>query len=332
MGHRSPRGKPRSKAAVPDAETAPIGSPAVPSVPTRERLAKFLASAGVAARRECEEFVRLGRVTVDGQVVTDLATRIDPDRQEVRFDDERVKPERKVYWWLNKPKGVLCTNKDSHGRRTVLDLLPKVGKRVYSVGRLDEESTGLLLLTNDGELALRLTHPRYGVPKTYLALVAGKLTDEEIVQMQKGVWLSDGRAQAHRVKRIGVQGKATRIAVVLKEGKNREIRRMLAKLGHKVMSLHRVAIGPLKIRKLKLGEARPATAEEVFELRKLARLAKGLPETDGESKTERTTQRSVRRAKPTTQPRKPVGKPFGGKRPPKPGGRGQARGRPRRKP
>jgi 23S rRNA pseudouridine2605 synthase len=238
------------------------------------RIARFLASTGIAARRECEEFVRLGRVTVNGEIVTDLTRRIDPDHDEVTFDDEKVRPEPKVYWWVNKPKGVLCTSRDTHGRKTILDLLPRVGKRVYSVGRLDEESTGLILVTNDGEMALRLTHPRYEVPKTYLALVAGKLERSTIERMLKGVWLAEGRARAHSVVRLGTKGNATNVKIVLKEGRNREIRRMFAKCGHKVMSLHRIAIGPLKIKRLKLGEARRADSQEIFELRKLVGLAR----------------------------------------------------------
>jgi len=256
--------------------TESVGPSDTPSPPVfMERLAKYLASAGVASRRECEEYIRLGRVTVDGAMITEVGTKIDPQTADVRFDDERVKPEPKVYWWINKPKGVLSTSKDTHGRRTVLDLLPRTGKRLYCVGRLDEESTGLLLMTNDGEMALRLTHPRYGVAKTYVALVAGRVTPDAMAQMTKGVWLAEGKARVSHVKPLGTIGKASRLQIVLREGKNREIRRMFAKLGHKVMSLHRTAIGPLKIRRVKIGEARPASPEEIFELRRLARLVKG---------------------------------------------------------
>jgi 23S rRNA pseudouridine2605 synthase len=215
----------------------------------KERLAKFLATAGVASRREAEEIIRLGRVTVDGQMVTEVGTKIDPEHSDVRVDDERVRPEPKVYWWINKPKGVLSTSKDTHGRRTVIDLLPRTGKRLYCVGRLDEESTGLMLMTNDGEMALRLTHPRYGVSKTYVALVAGRITQETMNQMLKGVWLAEGKARVSQIKYLGSSGNASRVQIVLREGKNREIRRMFAKLGHKVMTLHRTSIGPLKIRR-----------------------------------------------------------------------------------
>jgi 23S rRNA pseudouridine2605 synthase len=208
-------------------------------------------------------------------MVTEVGTKIDPERSDVRVDEQRVRPEPKVYWWINKPKGVLSTSKDTHGRRTVIDLLPRTGKRLYCVGRLDEESTGLLLMTNDGEMALRLTHPRYGVPKTYLALIAGRITQETMAQMMKGVWLAEGKARVSQIKFLGSTGQSSRVQIVLREGKNREIRRMFAKLGHKVMTLHRTGIGPIRIRRVKIGEARPASPEEIFELRKLARLVRG---------------------------------------------------------
>lgn len=284
----------------PEEEGSEHSAPIHEAPPALERLAKFLAGAGVASRRECEEFIRLGRVTVDGEMITEVGTKIDPERADIRVDERRVKPEPKVYWWINKPKGVLSTSKDTHGRRTVVDLLPRTGKRLYCVGRLDEESTGLMLMTNDGEMALRLTHPRYGVGKTYIALIAGRLTPEDMEQMTKGVWLSDGKARVSHIKHMGVIGKASRVQIVLREGKNREIRRVFAKLGHKVMSLHRTAIGPLKIRRVKVGEARPASPEEIYELRRLARLIKGPPkivDTTGEEKPTRPKKAAGARAK-----------------------------------
>lgn len=238
-----------------------------------ERLNKFLAEAGVGSRRQCDDLIKMGRVTVDGDIVTQLGTQIDPETQKITFDGVAVQVEKKVYWWLNKPKGVLCTNRDPHGRPTVLDLVPNIGKRIYSVGRLDEDSTGLLLLTNDGTLADKLTHPKYGVPKTYQVLVAGRVSVDDCEKMKRGVWLSDGPARAKDVHRIGSQGDATKLEVVLCEGHNREIRRMFARLGHKVMHLERVAIGPIKIRKMRMGEARAATVDEVNMLRELAAAA-----------------------------------------------------------
>jgi 23S rRNA pseudouridine2605 synthase len=247
------------------------------------RLQKFLASAGFGSRRQCEEFILTGRVLIDGQVVTELGTRVDPQTQEITLDDIPIKREKLVYWFVNKPKGVLSTTKDTHGRPTVVDMIPSINERIFPVGRLDEESTGLLLLTNDGDMTNLLTHPRYGVPKTYEVLVAGRITNDNIAQLKKGVWLSDGRARVHDVQRLGLRGEATMLRIVLREGHNREIRRLFASLGHKVMKLERVAIGPIKIRKLRAGTSRPATYEEVAMLRELAQRAKQAVERGGPS-------------------------------------------------
>jgi 23S rRNA pseudouridine2605 synthase len=238
------------------------------------RLQKFLASAGFGSRRQCEEYILTGRVLVDGKVITELGTRVDPNKQEITLDDETIKREKLVYWFANKPKGVLSTTKDTHGRPTIVDLLPGITERVFPVGRLDEESTGLLLLTNDGDLTNLLTHPRYGVPKTYEVLVAGRINIDVIAKLKRGIWLSDGRARVHEVEKIGMRGEATMLRIVLREGHNREIRRLFASLEHKVMRLERVAIGPIKIRKLRSGTCRLATADEIRMLRELAERAR----------------------------------------------------------
>src|SRR5581483_2345205 len=202
-----------------------------------ERLNKFLAHSGVGSRRHCDGLIAAGRVKIDGVRVTDLGTKIDPDAHTVTVDDHPVRAERPVYWAVHKPPGYLCTNHDPAGRPLALDLIPHVNQRVYTVGRLDEASEGLLLMTNDGDLALALTHPRYGVEKTYLALVAGKPSRKDLQKLLDGVWLSDGKVRAKAVRRLKPQGDSTWVRVVLAEGKNREVRRMLAKLGHKVMRL-----------------------------------------------------------------------------------------------
>jgi 23S rRNA pseudouridine2605 synthase len=235
------------------------------------RLQKVLAAAGLGSRRYCEELIVQGRVSVDGQPVTTLGATVDPTRQAIRCDGELVRPERKVYWWLNKPPGVLCTCRDTHGRATVRDLLPSLRQRVYPVGRLDESSTGLLLLTNDGEMADRLTHPRYQIPKTYLVLVAGRVDRAILHKLLRGVWLAEGKCRPASITRGKSQGDATWLKIVLCEGRNREIRRMFARCGHKVLRLERVAIGPIKIRKLRRGEARPATRQEIEMLQVLIR-------------------------------------------------------------
>src|SRR5947209_8929794 len=161
-----------------------------------ERLNKYLAHAGVGSRRHCDTLIAGGRVKIDGVRVTDLGTQIDPAKHTVAVDDHPVRSEKPVYWAVNKPVGYLCTSDDPAGRPRALDLLPHVEQRVYTVGRLDEGSEGLLLMTNDGDLAQSLMHPRYGVPKTYYALVAGRPTDDDLQKLLDGVWLSDGKVRA----------------------------------------------------------------------------------------------------------------------------------------
>jgi 23S rRNA pseudouridine2605 synthase len=239
-----------------------------------ERLQKVLAHAGIASRRACEEMILQGRITVDGKVVRELGTRVDPRRSVVAVDGQTVRLERPVYFAVSKPKGFVSTNNDPAGRPRVVDLLPEIPQRVYTVGRLDEMSVGLMILTNDGELANRLAHPKFGVEKMYRAVVAGTPTREVLDKMTEGMWIAEGKVRAKRVRAVGRKGESTVLELVLAEGKNREVRRMLARLGHKVMSLVRVAIGPVRLRGLKPGEFRPLTEFEVDLLRKVAA---GLP-------------------------------------------------------
>ncbi len=233
-----------------------------------ERLNKYLAHAGVGSRRHCDELIATGRVRIDGQIVRELGTQIDPATRQVFVDDDPIRAERFVYWAVNKPRGYLCTNNDPSGRPLMLDLVPHIEQRVFTVGRLDEDSEGLLLLTNDGDLAHELMHPRFGVEKTYEALVAGSPNAEDIKQLLTGVWLSDGRVKAKSVKKMKRQGDSVWLRIVLCEGKNREIRRMLAKLGHKVMRLRRSAIGPVKLDRLPKGKSRKLGLSELEALRK----------------------------------------------------------------
>lgn len=235
----------------------------------RERLNKVLAAAGIGSRRHCDELIASGRVTVDGEVVRELGFKVAPD-QKIAVDGKPVSRQKLVYWLVNKPRGYLSTNYDPANRPRVIDLLLHVPERVYTVGRLDEESEGLMLLTNDGELAQRLMHPRYGVEKTYHVQVAGFPSKEELEQLTKGIWISDGKVRARRVKRLGTRGKSTFLEIVLAEGKNREIRRMLAKQGHKVMRLKRIAIGPIRLGRLKPGKSRRLTVPELRLLKEIA--------------------------------------------------------------
>lgn len=243
-----------------------------------ERLNKFLAHAGVGSRRHCDDLIAAGRVKVNGTVVRELGTRVEQG-QTVHVDDKPVKEERLVYWLVNKPRGVLCTNYDPAGRPLAVDLVDHVNQRVYTVGRLDEESEGLLLMTNDGELAFRLTHPKFGIEKTYHVQVAGRPTINDMDQLLRGVWLSEGHVHAHRVKKLGSQGESTWLEIVLTEGKNREIRRMLARLGHKVLELKRQSIGPLWLGHLRSGKCRPLTFQELEKVKDLANRISGDPTT-----------------------------------------------------
>lgn len=233
------------------------------------RLNRYLALAGLGSRRQVEDLIRAGRVSVNGEIVRELSVRVEPG-QSVALDGEPIRPQRYVYWAVNKPPGYLSTTYDPDNRPKVIDLLLHVPERIFMVGRLDEESEGLMLLTNDGELAYRLTHPKFGVEKTYIAQVAGWPSADVLQQLVKGVWTSDGKMRAKRVRRLRVRGKSTFLEITLAEGKNREIRRMLARLGHKVMHLKRIAIGPLKLGRLKKGRCRPLTRQELEALRRIA--------------------------------------------------------------
>jgi len=233
-----------------------------------KRLNQWLALAGVGSRRHCDGLIQGGRVLVEGQVVHEPGFRVE-DGQEVRVDGQVVKVEDLVYWAVHKPRGILCTNHDPSGRPRVIDLLPHVPQRVYTVGRLDADSEGLLLMTNDGEMALRLTHPRYEVEKTYRVLVAGAPGAKDLEKLLEGVYLAEGRVRAKSVEKLKGQGESTWLRIVLAEGKNREIRRMLAQLGHKVLRLIRLQIGPLVLDRLPAGKSRRLALDEINRLRRL---------------------------------------------------------------
>ncbi len=232
-----------------------------------ERLQKVMAAAGIGSRRHCEELILAGRVEVDQHTVRKLGTCVDPEQQEVRVDGTPLKPARRAYYLVNKPVGIVSTNFDPSGRPRVIDLLPPTKERLFTVGRLDLSSEGLMLVTNDGELANRLSHPRYGVEKTYHALVAGKPEAEVLDSLRRGVHLAEGVARVASVKIRSESKQSTLLEIVLAEGRNREIRRILAKVGHKVMRLKRVAIGPLRLKDLDVGQWRPLRRDELDLLR-----------------------------------------------------------------
>lgn len=289
-----PRGRPPRKRPRPPARVEAGAGP-----PGTERLQKVLADAGIASRRDCELAVQAGRVRVNGRTVRELPCWVRPDNDLVEWDGEIVDVSRRarldqsyLYFAVNKPKGVISTARDPQGRPQVVGLvaasLPR-GQRVYPVGRLDADSTGLMLLTNDGELAHRLAHPRYGIEKAYRVTVEGPLDAEVIATLKRGMYLADPSAIAHSkggrrsggAKRAAMEslrvlhttkdrrsGGLSLLSVTLKEGQNREIRRLLARVGLKVRKLERVSIGPLQLKGLKPGAHRPLAPSEVAALKR----------------------------------------------------------------
>ena len=226
-----------------------------------------MAAAGVGSRRHCEELILAGRVEVDRKTVTELGTKVDLTHQEIRVDGSTLGRSRKLYYLVNKPMGTLSTNFDPSGRPRVVDLVPESKERLFTVGRLDLSSEGLILVTNDGELANRLAHPRYGVEKTYQVQVAGTPLPEVYDQLRKGIHLAEGPARVVTVSVKSRLKKSTILEIVLNEGRNREIRRLLAKVGHKVMRLKRIALGPVRLKDLSAGDCRRLTGEELRALR-----------------------------------------------------------------
>jgi 23S rRNA pseudouridine2605 synthase len=244
--------------------------PKKPADPRGERLQKVLAAAGLGSRRQCEELITAGRVEVDRKVVTELGTRVDAASQEIRVDGESLPRTKVFYYAVNKPAGVVCTNSDPAGRPRVIDMLPDNDIRLFTIGRLDLSSEGLILVTNDGDLANLLTHPRYGVEKTYRVLVAGRPEKEVLMKLRRGVHLAEGVARVDRVEVKSHHKESTMLEIVLREGKNREIRRILAQLGHKVMKLSRIAVGPIRLGEMPVGSVRKLSKEELAALQNAA--------------------------------------------------------------
>jgi 23S rRNA pseudouridine2605 synthase len=231
------------------------------------RLAKYLAHAGVASRRAAETVIAGGRVSVDGEIVLDPARDVG-EYSRVTVDGRALDgPEARVVYAVNKPLGVVSTARDSHGRRTVVELVPAEGLRLYPVGRLDADSSGLILLTNDGELANRLTHPRFEVEKTYRALLGGGPVGEGVLRaLRRGVELDDGATAPARVRLVGKQ----EIELTIHEGRNRQVRRMCEAVGRPVLALERVAFGSLRLGGLAPGEHRRCSEREIEDLRALS--------------------------------------------------------------
>lgn len=237
------------------------------------RLQRVLAAAGFGSRRASEVMIEEGRVEVDGKIVTALGTRVDPATSKIRVDGVLLRSKRRRYFAVHKPAGFVTTHRDPAGRPRVVDLVPK-GEELFPVGRLDRASEGLILVTNDGELANQLAHPKFGVEKIYRVLVAGHPSADALEKLRQGVRLAEAWVKASRLKVVGKQHQATILEMALKEGKNREIRRMAAQIGHKVLKLRRIAFGPLRLGTLPVGAARELTAAEIVALKDASRMAR----------------------------------------------------------
>ena len=237
-----------------------------------ERLQKYLANNGIAARRKCEEFILNGRVKVNGKVVTELGTKINPDKDIIEFDGKKVeKVEKHVYILLNKPIGYVTTVKDQFDRPTVLDLV-KIKEKVLPVGRLDMYTSGALMLTNDGDFINKITHPSHEVEKTYTVTVKGIVTQDDVEKLKNGVKIDNeyitGKAKV-RILKIDKEKKISRLEIIIHEGKNREVRKMCEAIGRKVLALHRRKIADLDVKNLEIGKWRYLTDNEVKRLLEL---------------------------------------------------------------
>ncbi len=235
----------------------------------KQRLQKIMAAAGVASRRKCEELILEGQVRVNRKVVDELPAFADPEKDEITVNGQKIGIVEKVYFLLNKPKGVICTNRDPVGRKKAIDLV-KCRQRIFCVGRLDVDTTGLIILTNDSELTNKLTHPKYAVPRTYIAAVKGRVGAEQVEKLKSGVWLAEGRTGRAAVKILKRNYKESLLEITIRQGLNRQVRRTLAKVGLSVTSLKRTKIGKLNARGLGVGKFRTLSKSEVNYLRNIA--------------------------------------------------------------
>jgi 23S rRNA pseudouridine2605 synthase len=236
-----------------------------------ERIQKILAKAGIASRREAEKMVMEGRVMVNGKVIETLGFKADSSKDHIKVDRKSLRHfEPKVILLLNKPRGYLSTVKDPKGRPTVLDLLNNIKWRIYPVGRLDFDAEGVLLLTNDGDLAHLLSHPRFSIPKTYLVKVVGVPEEKNLIRLKRGVMLEDGKAEAVSCSLIRQKEKNSWIRVVVTEGRNRLVKRMFSAIGHRVLKLKRIEYGPIQLGNLPFGQFRSLTPGEMEKLKRLS--------------------------------------------------------------
>ena len=237
-----------------------------PLLVLKERLQKFLAEAGVASRRAGEQIILAGRVAVNGEIVKELGFKVDAARDRVTLDHRPLRPKRKIYLALNKPRGLVCSRNDELGRPTIYQLLPAEWGHLHSVGRLDFNSEGLLFLTNDGEFSLHLTHPRFGVRKKYLATVEGRLEHEVLRRLTQGVWYQGERFKAEQARLVSGSQSQSLVELTLAEGKYREVRRLFESQGRTVKLLQRIQIGKIKLGELRPGKWRTLTEPEIKSL------------------------------------------------------------------
>ncbi|KGE17866.1 pseudouridine synthase [Paenibacillus wynnii] len=237
-----------------------------------ERLQKILAQAGVASRRKCEEMILAGKVEVNGELVTTLGTKVDPDKDTITVSGRPIKGEKKIYVMFNKPKGVITSASDNKGRKVVTDYLKGIDERVYPVGRLDYDTEGLLILTNDGEFANLLTHPKHHVPKTYHATVKGIPHGSALDKLKGGINLEDGMTAPAELeyKDIDEVNKEAVISITIHEGRNRQVRRMFEAISHPVLRLKRISFGDISLQNLKRGSYRHLTKDEINHLQQIA--------------------------------------------------------------
>jgi len=232
----------------------------------RERLQKYLATAGVASRRKAEELIKQGRITVNGKIITEMGAKIDPNSDIIYFDGRRVSGETKIYLLLHKPAGYLCTLNDPQKRPIVTDLLPKITKRIFPVGRLDLDTEGALIMTNDGELGQFIQHPRYEVNKTYQVTVTGKPTDLDLQKLRKGIMIDGHKTYPARIRILHSQTNSTTLEIIIHEGKKRQVRKMFKAIGCPVQRLIRTAYGNLKLGDLPRGKYRKLTENDIKKL------------------------------------------------------------------
>lgn len=233
-----------------------------------QRLQKVLASAGVDSRRKCEELILEGAVRVNGKVVDRLPVFVDAEKDSITVNGKKIRASRKVYFLLNKPKGVICTNSDPQGRKKAIDIV-RARERIFCVGRLDIDTSGLIVLTNDSELTNKLTHPKYELAKTYVVEVKGAIEGQVVEKLKKGVWMAGGKTGRSSVKILKRGHTVSSLELTIRQGRNRQIRRMLAKVGLSVKSLKRTKIGKLNTRGIGIGKFRPLTGAEVTYLKKV---------------------------------------------------------------